>query len=207
MKLKILVLIAITLMLGVVGCTDQQKTNDQANMTKAEQRVNSFLSQVKSGEYKDALQYYVKGDTTKVIEEYENNIPNGFKPILKAQTSKLEYEIVSSKVEDKIATVTTRIKSPSMESVFNRSTFEIGSIILNGKTIDENASKIANVVIPKINDSRIKKYENEVDITLIYDEQDKNWYIDNDEQMLREIANSVFGNVEAVIKKIQNLSK
>jgi hypothetical protein len=208
MKLKstVLVLILISI-LGIAGCENQQKNNNQANTTKAEQTVNSFLSQVKTGDYKEALKYYIKEDTTQVIQEYEKTIPSEFETILKAQTSKLEYEIISSKVEDKIATVTTRIKSPDMEAVLNQSILKIGSIMLNGGSIDKNASEIANVVIPKIKDPSIKKYENEVDIILTYDEQDKNWYINNDEQMLKEIANSVFGNIEVVIQKLQNLSQ
>ena len=110
MKFKSLILALILIsILSIVGCENKQKSDNQANNTKIEQTVKSFLSQIKAGQYEDALKDHIKEDTTQVIKEYERNIPKGLEPILKAQTSKLEYEIISSKVEDKIATVTTKM--------------------------------------------------------------------------------------------------
>ena len=204
-KSKLLVLMLL-LTIAIVGCENKEKIENKSNTTQVEQTVNSFLSQIKAGQHKDAINDYVKGDTSEVIKEYERSIPNGLESIIKAQTSKLEYEIISSEVKDKVATVTTKIKSPSMEEIMNQSIFRIGQIMLNGKTINENINEIANVIIPKINDPSIKKYENIVDIKLTYNEQDKKWYINKDEEMLRKTINSVLGNIEEVMQKLKNIS-
>lgn len=206
------IILFITILLTIVGCTPSQSIKDS---------VNGYLEAIKEFRISEIEDYMSETDKD-VISEYisqnlQSDVPNPSKALdlLRTVTSKIEYNIVSINTKDDKASVIVNIKTIDSKYTLKESYSDIakyysvkeGSHISDGKTYikikKKNFDKMTDRVMDNINDPKAPYIENKVKLQLTYNKKNGRWIVDKDKKMINDLQNAILGDYPYVLKKLK----
>lgn len=183
-------MLILILVLGTVGCGK-----------KPDLTVKNFFEAVQKQDFKTASTY-VKNEDNKDNFKYDNADEE---KMIKAIFSKLSYEIVSSNVNGKNATVKTKVTAPDLSKIYGKVMGDMMADLLkdafsNEMTEDEVKQKFMKGFLDAVSDKDAPKTTTEVDIKLV---KDKEWLIEPSDELL----NAITGNLQKAVQEISGTKK
>ncbi len=201
MKKILVTLIVLTMGLTVMltGCGSKGETPDQA--------VTNALKAVKTLDKENIEKYLSYDQLTNYTEDEENALES--EELLKQFFAKLDYKIVSSNVEENIATVKTEITNIDLKNVIGEYVKRAMAIVfenafkpegeqLTEEAIQEQGIQILNDILKESQD---KTVTNTVDIKLTKNED--GWKITMDETL----QSALTGGLTDAIKDMGNIGE
>ncbi|WMJ80952.1 DUF4878 domain-containing protein [Clostridium sp. MB40-C1] len=180
--------------------------------SKPQESVKAYFDCLKKQDTKKAATY-IRESSDEAKSTNEDNKPkfeNKYEEkILQEFTSKLKYEILSTKINGNNAKVKVKITAPNLTKITANIITEllptIFSQAISGK---QDNKKVENMTMERLlnslKDSEVSMSTSEIDIELLKDKEKKMWLIVGNDELFNALTGDlgkVFGDLEKSMKK------
>ncbi|AJA50032.1 hypothetical protein CPAST_c40020 [Clostridium pasteurianum DSM 525 = ATCC 6013] len=163
---------------------------------KPDESVKNFFEAAKKSDFTTMVNY-IKKDVNKSNFKYDDKDQE---KVIKSVFSKVSYEIVSSSVDGKNATVKTKVTSLDLPKIYGKTVSDLMPSLLASAFSNANSDDAKNQVIQTfindLNDPNASKTTTEVDIKLVKDNK-SGWLIEPNDDLVNAITgnfNKAFAN-------------
>lgn len=161
---------------------------------KPDETVKGFFDAAKKTDF-NTMSNYIKKESGKDTFKYDDKDQE---KVVKAVFSKVSYEIISSTVDGKNATVKAKVTSLDLPKIYAKTVSDLmptlfASALANKN--DEAKDQLMQTFINSINDPNATKTTTEVDIKLV--KGDKGWLIEPNDDLMNAMTGNLgkaFGN-------------
>jgi hypothetical protein len=166
---------------------------------KPDETVKNFFDAAKKSDF-TTMANFIKKNGNKDTFKYDDKDQE---KIVKVVFSKVNYEIVSSTVDGKNATVKTKVTSLDLPKIYGKTVSDLmpslfASALSNGNS-DDAKNQLMQTFLNAMNDPNASKTTTEVDIKLVKDDK-KGWLIDPNDDLL----NAMTGNLAKAFANSNN---
>ncbi|MCY6957737.1 DUF4878 domain-containing protein [Clostridium brassicae] len=180
--------------------------------SKPQESVKAYFDCLKKQDTKKAATY-IRESSDEAKSTNKNNKPkfeNKYEEeVMKEFTSKLKYEVISTKVDGNSAKVRVKITAPNLSKITANIIGDllptIFSQAISGKQDDKKIESMTmERLLNSLKDSEVSMSTSEIDIELLKDKEKKMWLIVGNDELFNALTGDlgkVFGELEKSMKK------
>jgi hypothetical protein len=169
---------------------------------KPDETVKNFFDAAKKSDF-TTMANFIKKNGNKDTFKYDDKDQE---KVIKSVFSKVSYEIVSSTVDGKNATVKTKVTSLDLPKIYSKTVSDLmpslfATSLSNPNSEENTKNQVMQTFLNAINNPNASKTTTEVDIKLVKEDK-KGWLIDPNDDLL----NAMTGNFNKAFANSNNSS-